>query len=65
MLVIVHLLSPLLAVGAMLWSWVVATYWLFAAMVGNPDGLDGRNDGKELVLQLRSLWEGWLRKAAV
>jgi len=65
MLLLVLLVSPILALGLAVWSWVVAIYWLFAAMVGNPDGLDGRNDGRELVLQVRRWWESWLRMALV
>jgi len=64
MLVVVHLLAPVLAMGISMWAWIVAIYWTFAAMVGNPDGLDGRNDGRELVLYLRGFWlDGWLMRA--
>ena len=62
--IMVHLLSPALAVGVVVWSWVVAFYWLCSAVVGNPDGLDGRNDGRELVLATRRWWEKWLLLAA-
>ncbi|KAK4893538.1 hypothetical protein LTR28_002168, partial [Elasticomyces elasticus] len=49
-LLLVHLASPLLGLGLALAGWTLAVYWLFAAMVGNPDGLDGRDDGREAVL---------------
>lgn len=57
---LVHLLNPVLAGGLAIWAWVAAFYWLCSAIVGNPDGLDGRNDGRELVLSTRRWWESWL-----
>ncbi|KAK4991310.1 hypothetical protein LTR50_001895 [Elasticomyces elasticus] len=62
-LLLVHLASPLLGLGLALAGWTLAVYWLFAAMVGNPDGLDGRDDGREAVLGVRRWWEGWLGRA--
>lgn len=62
-MVMVLLAAPVVAMGVAAWAWIVAIYWLFAAMVGNPDGLDGRNDGRELVLDLREWWIRWLMKA--
>jgi len=56
----VHLTSPILALGVMLWAWIMAIYWVCSAIVGNPDGLDGRSDGRELVLATRRWWEMWL-----
>jgi len=58
------MLSPALAGGLAVWSWVVAAYWICSAIVGNPDGLDGRNDGRELVLQTRRWWLSWVHMAA-
>lgn len=65
MLLIVNAVGPLLSLGVALAAWVVGLYWVLAAMVGNPDGLDGRNDGRETVAGLRRWWEGWLIRAAV
>jgi len=62
-LILVTLLSPFLALGLALWAWIVALYWVLAAIVGNPDGLDGRNDGRELVLSTRRWWLSWLKLA--
>ena len=51
--------------GLAVWAWIVAVYWLLAAVVGNPDGLDGRSDGRELVLSTRRWWKGWLGLAVL
>jgi hypothetical protein len=60
MLTVVHLVSPLLSIGLALAAWVVAVYWALAGIVGDPAGLDKRDDGKETVLGLRGCWENLL-----
>lgn len=60
MLVAVHMLSPFLSLGVMVVSWVLAAFWLASAVVGDPAGLDKRDDGRDTVLWLRGWWEGWL-----
>jgi hypothetical protein len=63
MLVAVHMLSPFLALGMMFSSWVVAAYWVCSAILGDPAGLDKRDDGRETVLGLRGWWEAWLMRS--
>ncbi|KAI4727169.1 hypothetical protein E4T49_05083 [Aureobasidium sp. EXF-10728] len=61
----VHVLSPLVAMAVSLSAWAVAIYWVFAAMIGDPDGTEGGNDGRATVLGLRTYWEMWLCKAMI
>ncbi|GAB7362570.1 hypothetical protein MBLNU230_g2886t1 [Neophaeotheca triangularis] len=58
-LVVTHLFSPFLGMAMAVAAWVVAVYWLLAAVVGDPVGDDKRDDGKEAVLGLRGWWESW------
>lgn len=60
MLVLVMLLSPFLSMGMMLAAWVAAIYWASSAVVGDPAGMDKRDDGRETVLALRKWWDKWL-----
>ncbi|GAB7352875.1 hypothetical protein MBLNU459_g3472t1 [Dothideomycetes sp. NU459] len=62
-LLLVHIASPFVSVGVAVAAWTVAIYWVFAAIVGDPDGTEGGNDGRATVLGLRSWWEGCLEKA--
>nr|POE46885.1 hypothetical protein CFP56_00217 [Quercus suber] len=62
-LVTVLLVSPLLSMGMMLVSWVVAIYWASSLVVGDPAGLDKQDDGKDTVLALRNWWEKWLMRS--
>jgi len=62
MLVMVHLISPLLSLGVMICAWIVAAYWAMAGIVGDPAGMDKRDDGKETVLGLRGWWENLMLK---
>lgn len=55
--------SPFLSMGVALAAWIVAIYWIFAAIVGDPDGTEGGDDGRATVLGLRGWWESWLLKA--
>ncbi|KAI4755681.1 hypothetical protein E4T52_12254 [Aureobasidium sp. EXF-3400] len=64
-LLLVHALSPFTAMAVSLSAWAVAIYWVFAAMIGDPDGTEGGNDGRATVLGLRAYWEMWLCKAMV
>lgn len=57
------IVSPFLSLGVALAAWTVATYWIFAAIVGDPDGTEGGNDGVATVLGLRRYWETWLSRA--
>jgi hypothetical protein len=62
MLVFVHLVSPILSIGVAIAAWVVAAYWLMAGIVGDPAGMDKRDDGRETVLGLRRWWENLMLK---
>ena len=57
LLVLVHLVSPLLSIGVSLATWVAAAFWLFALMMGNPDGTERGDDGRATVLAVRDWWE--------
>ncbi|KAK6436993.1 hypothetical protein LTR95_006817 [Oleoguttula sp. CCFEE 5521] len=61
-LLLVHLTAPFLSMGVALAAWVLAAYWLMAGMVGDPAGMDRRDDGMEAVLGLRRWWERVLMK---
>ncbi|OQO08274.1 hypothetical protein B0A48_06144 [Cryoendolithus antarcticus] len=61
-LLLVHLTAPFLSMGVALAAWVLAAYWLMAGMVGDPAGMDRRDDGMETVLGLRRWWESVLMK---
>ncbi|KAK1815306.1 hypothetical protein LTR12_010275 [Friedmanniomyces endolithicus] len=61
-LVVVHMLSPLLSLGMMFLAWVLAVYWVSSVVVGDPAGMDRRDDGRETVLWLRGWWESFLKR---
>lgn len=56
-LVLIHLVSPLISIGNAIAAWVVAVFWVFAIIMGNPDGTEKRDDGRATVLLLRDWWE--------
>ncbi|KAL1305192.1 hypothetical protein AAFC00_002112 [Neodothiora populina] len=64
-LVLNLMLSPFLSMGVALAAWTVAIYWIFAAIVGDPDGTEGGDDGVATVLGLRKWWESWLLRAVI
>lgn len=61
-LVLVSLLSPLYAMAIALATWVAGVFWLYTAILGNPDGKEDRDDGRDAVLAVRGYWEKWLIK---
>ncbi len=63
MLLMVHLLSPFVSVGVAFSVWVAASFWVFAVIMGNPDGTERKDDGKAAVLGVRNWWERWLARA--
>ncbi|KAJ4355896.1 uncharacterized protein N0V89_003921 [Didymosphaeria variabile] len=63
MLVVIHLLSPFIAVGVAIAAWTAACFWFFSAILGDPAGQDGHNDGKESILGVRNWWDRWLSRA--
>lgn len=56
-LILVHIVSPLLSIGNAIAAWIVAVFWIFAIIMGNPDGTEKRDDGRATVLMLRDWWE--------
>jgi hypothetical protein len=56
-LLLVHIVSPILSLGNAVAAWIVAVFWLFAIIMGNPDGTERRDDGRATVLMLRDWWE--------
>jgi len=78
LLVIILLLSPLFSIAIAIASWTAGVFWIFACLIGDPEGADSglqdrrtslecikdeRNDGRESVLVVRSWWRAWLTKA--
>ncbi|KAF2808880.1 uncharacterized protein BDZ99DRAFT_488727 [Mytilinidion resinicola] len=63
MLVIVQLFAPFVAVGVAVASWIAAFFWFFSAILGDPAGQDGHNDGRATVMAVRNWWERWLVRA--
>ncbi|QIW97329.1 hypothetical protein AMS68_002847 [Peltaster fructicola] len=61
-LLAVHLVSPIISLGDALAAWTVALYWALASIVGDPSGVDKKDDGIEAVLGLTRWWESCLMK---
>lgn len=64
MLIPLNLLAPIYAVGISLSAWVAAVFWFYAAILGDPEGGDGRDDGRAAVLGVSGWWKRWLEKGA-
>ncbi|KAF2107360.1 hypothetical protein BDV96DRAFT_506401 [Lophiotrema nucula] len=62
MLVVVNLFSPVVAIGVAMAAWTAAFFWFFSAILGDPAGQDGHNDGRESILGVRNWWERWLSR---
>lgn len=62
MLVMIHLVSPFVSVGVAISAWVAGCFWFFSAILGDPAGEDGHNDGKASVVGVRNWWESWLSR---
>lgn len=58
----VSLCSPLYAMAIAVAAWVAGVFWFYTAILGNPDGKEDRDDGREAVLTVRVYWEKWLIK---
>lgn len=63
MLVVIHLFSPVVALGVAISAWTAAAFWIFTSILGDPGGNDGHNDGKESILGVRNWWDRWLSRA--
>ena len=59
-LVLFSLLSPLYSMAIAVATWVAGFFWFYTAILGNPDGKEDRDDGREAVLAVRGWWERWL-----
>lgn len=62
MLVAVHMINPFLSLVLMFVAWVFAAYWVVSLVLGDPAGMDKRDDGRDAVLSLRKWWEMWLMR---
>ncbi len=58
--VFVNILAPVYAVFIAMAAWVGGIFWFYTAILGNPDGKEDRDDGREAVLTVRTWWERWL-----
>lgn len=59
-LVLVNTFAPFCAVAIAASAWVGGVFWFYTAILGNPDGKEERDDGREFVLTVRGWWERWL-----
>ncbi|KAL2820316.1 hypothetical protein BJX63DRAFT_380402 [Aspergillus granulosus] len=59
-LVMVLLLSSLMSFGLLLLAWTAAFFWIFAMILGNPDGTERKDDGRAAVLGVTRWWQIWL-----
>lgn len=57
MLICIQLISPLISIGVAMAAWISAAFWVFACIMGNPDGTERRDDGRDAVLAVRNWWE--------
>ncbi|EYE97637.1 uncharacterized protein EURHEDRAFT_301251 [Aspergillus ruber CBS 135680] len=62
-LIVVLLLSPFLSLALLLTVWIAASFWVFAMVLGNPDGTERKDDGRAAVLGVCRWWQKWLGKA--
>ncbi|RMZ75661.1 hypothetical protein DV737_g5191, partial [Chaetothyriales sp. CBS 132003] len=62
-LMLVHLALPIVSLALAFFAWVAAVFWLFALMMGNPDGTEKRDDGRATVLGARNYLEKYLLSA--
>ncbi|OOF99623.1 hypothetical protein ASPCADRAFT_203394 [Aspergillus carbonarius ITEM 5010] len=62
-LLMVLLLSPFFSIAVFLLAWIAAFFWIFAMMLGNPDGTERKDDGRAAVLGVCRWWQIWLGKA--
>ncbi|KAF7509401.1 hypothetical protein GJ744_008124 [Endocarpon pusillum] len=62
-LIMVYLAAPMFSLGVAIAAWVSASFWVFAIIMGNPDGTERRDDGRATVLAVRNWWERCLLSA--
>uniref|UniRef100_A0A093USY4 Acylphosphatase n=1 Tax=Talaromyces marneffei PM1 TaxID=1077442 RepID=A0A093USY4_TALMA len=61
-LILVLTLAPFLCFGLLLAVWIAAFFWIFAMILGNPDGTERKDDGRAAVLGVNRWWQTWLTK---
>lgn len=59
-LVLANTFAPLYAVAIAAFAWVGGVFWFYTAILGNPDGKEERDDGREFVMTVSGWWEKWL-----
>lgn len=59
-LIAVLILSVFLCIGLLPVTWIVAFFWIFAMILGNPDGTERKDDGRAAVLGVMRWWQSWL-----
>ncbi|KAI9677718.1 MAG: hypothetical protein M1829_002490 [Trizodia sp. TS-e1964] len=68
-LILLHIVLPFLALGVAAAAWTVAFFWLYAAVLGNPDGRERGDteggDGRMAAVNVQRWWEKVLYQAAV
>ena len=64
-LIAIQVASPLVSIGVAMAEWIAAPFWIFALMMGNPDGTERRDDGRATVLAVRNWWEQCLLRAVI
>ena len=62
-LILIHVASPFVSLVLAFCAWIAAVFWLFALIMGNPDGTEKRDDGRVTVLGLRNYMEKYLLNA--
>ena len=62
-LILVLLVAPFLSFSLFIAVWIAAFFWVFAIVVGNPDGTDRRDDGRAAVLGVNAWWTSWLSRS--
>ncbi|KAJ5604555.1 hypothetical protein N7510_009709 [Penicillium lagena] len=62
-LILVLMLSIFGCLAVLLSVWTAAFFWVFAMMLGNPDGTERSDDGRAAVLGVCKWWQTWLGKA--
>ncbi|KAJ5758618.1 hypothetical protein N7520_005774 [Penicillium odoratum] len=62
MSIVVLTLSPFFSIAILLCAWTAAAFWVFAMVMGNPDGTERNDDGRAAVLGVCKWWRTWLGK---
>ena len=63
MSILVLTLSPFFSIAILLFAWTAAFFWVFAMVMGNPDGTERKDDGRAAVLGVCKWWHTCLGKA--